>query len=571
MSVFGSPVPMSRPARPRQQPVVVKLMLVALLASGLVMNDPVLGALGPAHAAKSNRAADDDEPALSGPGSTPMLAVVSLKEQRITIYGANGRILRANVSTGQTGYETPAGIYSVIQKEEEHHSNLYDDASMPFMQRITWSGIALHAGALPGYPASHGCVRMPYDFAKRLFSLTKMGLRVVVARTDTSPAEIAHPLLFVPAPIHADASTVTPDQTTGESRPLSNATGPAMRLGAAPEPVAVSATAAARRIEALKSVAASRSAAASAAARKADEAKNTANLRAREAARAAKSLKAAEATTQRAQTQLANAERALTTASNPAQAQRAEEIKTRAQSVLAAAQSQHEAAVADLAPRSDAAARAADEATAAETARIAARDAAREAARKLSPVSVLISAKTQRLYVRQAFQPVFESAVNIRDPASPLGTHIYTAVDETLDGAGLRWTVVSMPGRAPDEPAASGTRSRQRAEDRKAEPPSSDARMAAAALERIELPPDAIARISETLLPGSSLIISDEPVSQETGKGTDFVVLMSGEPQGGVKIRSRPPDRERWRSERPYRGAPYGSRHGYRGSAFYWR
>ena len=93
------------------------------------------------------------------------MAIVSLSNQRITIYDADGWILRAPVSSGQPGYETPAGIYSVIQKEEEHHSNLYDDASMPFMQRITWSGIALHAGLLPGYPASHGCVRMPFDFA----------------------------------------------------------------------------------------------------------------------------------------------------------------------------------------------------------------------------------------------------------------------------------------------------------------------------------------------------------------------------------------------------------------------
>jgi len=100
------------------------------------------------------------------------MAIVSLSNQRVTIYDADGWILRAPVSSGQPGYETPAGIYSVIQKEEEHYSNLYDDASMPFMQRITWSGIALHAGLLPGYPASHGCVRMPHEFAERLFGMT---------------------------------------------------------------------------------------------------------------------------------------------------------------------------------------------------------------------------------------------------------------------------------------------------------------------------------------------------------------------------------------------------------------
>ena len=88
----------------------------------------------------------------------PVLAIVSLQKQRITVYDANGWILRAPVSSGQKGRETPAGIFSVIQKEADHYSNIYDDAFMPHMQRITWSGIALHGGQLPGYPASHGCV-----------------------------------------------------------------------------------------------------------------------------------------------------------------------------------------------------------------------------------------------------------------------------------------------------------------------------------------------------------------------------------------------------------------------------
>src|SRR5262249_37870968 len=131
----------------------------------------------------------------------PVMAIVALGEQRVTIYDADGRILRAPVSTGQTGYETPAGIYSVIQKEAEHYSNLYDDASMPFMQRITWSGIALHAGVLPGHPASHGCIRMPYAFAEHLFELTKIGLRVIIVPSDVAPAPFAHLALFKPKPI----------------------------------------------------------------------------------------------------------------------------------------------------------------------------------------------------------------------------------------------------------------------------------------------------------------------------------------------------------------------------------
>src|SRR5580704_6274702 len=133
-------------------------------------------------------------------GGDPIMAIVSLHNQRITVYDANGWILRAPVSSGQRGRETPAGIFSVIQKDADHHSNLYDDAFMPNMQRLTWSGIALHGGPLPGYPASHGCVRMPFDFAERLFDMTQMGLRVIVAPIDVAPIQIAHPVLFEAKP-----------------------------------------------------------------------------------------------------------------------------------------------------------------------------------------------------------------------------------------------------------------------------------------------------------------------------------------------------------------------------------
>ena len=136
----------------------------------------------------------------SRPAGQPIMAIVSLQSQRITVYDAKGWILRAPVSSGQSGRETPAGIFSVIEKDADHHSNLYDDASMPHMQRLTWSGIALHGGPLPGYPASHGCVRMPFDFAERLFDMTQMGLRVIVAPTDVAPVEIDHPVLFQAKP-----------------------------------------------------------------------------------------------------------------------------------------------------------------------------------------------------------------------------------------------------------------------------------------------------------------------------------------------------------------------------------
>src|SRR5262249_56453662 len=131
---------------------------------------------------------------------TPVMAIISLKSQHVTIYDADGWILRAPVSSGQPGRETPSGVFSVIQKEREHYSNLYDDAFMPHMQRITWSGIALHGGPLPGHAASHGCVRMPYGFAEKLFDQTRIGMRVIISPNDAAPIEFSHRALFVPNP-----------------------------------------------------------------------------------------------------------------------------------------------------------------------------------------------------------------------------------------------------------------------------------------------------------------------------------------------------------------------------------
>src|SRR3974377_1902976 len=131
-------------------------------------------------------------------GGEPISAIVSIKTQQITFYDADGWILRAPVSTGTTGRETPAGVFAVIEKDKDHHSTLYDDAWMPNMQRITWNGIALHGGPLPGYAASHGCVRMPYDFAERLFDKTWIGMRVIIAPNDAAPRDFSPPALFFP-------------------------------------------------------------------------------------------------------------------------------------------------------------------------------------------------------------------------------------------------------------------------------------------------------------------------------------------------------------------------------------
>ncbi len=128
----------------------------------------------------------------------PIMAIVSIKTQQITFYDADGWILRAPVSTGTTGRETPAGIFAVLEKEREHRSTLYDDAEMPNMQRITWNGIAMHGGPLPGYAASHGCIRMPYGFADKLFDRTRIGMRVIISPEDAEPVDFSHPALPVP-------------------------------------------------------------------------------------------------------------------------------------------------------------------------------------------------------------------------------------------------------------------------------------------------------------------------------------------------------------------------------------
>jgi hypothetical protein len=392
----------------------------------------------------------------------PVMAIVSLKTQRITIYDTEGWTLRAPVSSGQKGRETPAGIFSVIQKERDHYSNLYDDAYMPHMQRITWSGIALHGGPLPGHPASHGCIRMPYGFAERLFEDTELGLRVIVAPGDPVPVEISHPALFSPKP----------------------------EAGARAAALAVEADAAAR---------------------KADEARIPAAAAAREAAIARVPVRRLENLKARAEAELAAAEAALDTATSDEAKARAEDAKAKAAAKLADLKAQWDAAMAELQPKLDAAASTREAAIAAVNARTAASNAARDVRRELEPVSVFISRKTQRLYVRRGFEPIFESPVTIRDPDQPIGTHVFTAVGRT--DTGLRWTVVAL----------------------------NDASDAKSALDRIVIPPEVLDRIAPTAAPRSSLIISDEGLSRETGKGTDFVVVLSDEPQGGLAMRRHGP------------------------------
>ena len=424
----------------------------------------------------------------------PVMAIVSLRSQRITVYDARGWILRAPVSSGSKGRETPAGIFSVIQKVEEHYSNLYDDAFMPHMQRITWSGIALHGGVLPGRPASHGCIRLPFDFAAQLYDVTKMGIRIIVAPDDVAPLDITHPLLLQPKP-------------------------------------GATAQATARATEAQEAT------------RKAAEARSAAGTAQREATQAQAPVRAAENLKRRAEARLAAVE-SKQNPDLPAEArEQAENTKAQAVARVADLQRQWEAASAALQARRDAATAARDAAAAAETARIAAVDAARQVASDLQPVTLLISRKTQRLYVRQAFKRVLDSPVTIADSDRPIGTHVFTAAERSDGEDKLRWNAVSLRG-------SGGA----------ASPAPKDGESARAALDRITIPQDVLSNITGTV-PRASLIVTDEPPSSETGNGTEFVVLLSGEPQGGIKKRPRNSGHAfrhgRWRE--PYWGPPFGN------------
>jgi hypothetical protein len=133
-----------------------------------------------------------------GASPGPMAVIVSITEQRAYAYRNGILIGVTTVSTGKKGHETPTGVFTILQKDKDHHSKKYDDAPMPYQERLTWDGVALHAGGLPGYPESHGCVHMPTEFARLLFDATNMGMTVVVAEEGTAPVTVVHPSAVIP-------------------------------------------------------------------------------------------------------------------------------------------------------------------------------------------------------------------------------------------------------------------------------------------------------------------------------------------------------------------------------------
>jgi hypothetical protein len=425
-----------------------------------------------------------------------------LSDQRIFVYGSEGLIARSVVSTGQPGYRTPTGVFSVIQKNRYHESNIYSGAPMPWMHRITWSGIALHGGVVPRYPASHGCIRLTYDFAPRLWAMSRVGMRVIVAPHEVEPVAITHPRLPLPA------MTPIPPTASGEKEPPRSAElDKPPRVPTQPvtltdkSPIAAAAVRMQNPLERARALRAKAIAAAAAAEKAATPAVALARRTAAEARTAAAAVRRAKAT-------VALAERRLAAASRDSELVKtagAVDAATKTEEAARQALDEASKALTEAMAAEDKASAEAFAASAAARQALSAKEEIAEALKAsvwgLEPVSVFVSRKEGRIFLRQGFNQLLDAPVSIRDAERALGTHVFTAMAAEDGGATLRWSVVSVPDGG------------------------SHGASAAEALDRIEIPKDVEDEIAERLWAGASLIISDQGISKETGQGTDFVVL----------------------------------------------
>jgi L,D-transpeptidase catalytic domain len=369
---------------------------------------------------REKAAAKTDHGALAAKANGPLNIIISTNKQQLTLYAGDQPIAHSRVSTGVPGHPTPHGVFSVIQKDRWHRSNIYSNAPMYFMQRITWSGVAMHEGVVPNHPASHGCIRLPGAFARQLWTTTKVGVRVIVSRADVTPVAVSHPGLFKFVPKREPEN---PDQRE--------------MVGSPPLPP--------------------------------------------DAMNASEAAKAPE----------------VKAAYNQAEAVQSNGMNTSATP-----------AVTDMPKVLDPVLEA----------------VAKVKPLKPGPISVFISRKEGKIFVRKGFEPVFDAPVTIERPDQPLGTHVFTALAFKDDNTNLRWMVVSIPTHigAPPHKAHKGKKHRHAAP---APAPTVVTETATGALDRITVPQDALDRISELMSPGAALLISDKGLGPETGKGTDFIVL----------------------------------------------
>ena len=483
----------------------------------------------------------------------PLVITVSLARQRLTVYDANGAVTSSPISSGRVGYATPAGVYTIVQKRRMHFSNLYESAPMPNMQRLTWSGVALHAGALPGYAASHGCVRLPHGFSKKLFGMTKMGTRVIIARDPVAPELITHDKLFKAFPPEGDVASGG-DLIETRVADASGMLGITTAAAAAPDAAAPVANSfrERRRIEAAKLQEEIRTGGYA----KAEKENHFAQAKsARETTGA--SLKAARSEAERLESQLqdletslASAQEDLTDLQSPqpekgkrktkkamdaskriAKIKTLEERVARLPAEIEAIRASHQHAdealrAAETADRdADEKFRIAKDELADATATLAHALAKEEAARKMEtmrslPVSIFISRAKQRLYIRQGFDDVLDTPVTFDRAEEPIGTHIFTALSVAENKADMKWSVASIPY----DPTRTKKKTKQ-AKDQPAAPAVDLAsQTAASALDRITIPSEIRDQISDIMKPGSSIVISDLGIGNETGAFTDFIV-----------------------------------------------
>jgi hypothetical protein len=472
---------------------------------------------------KRSRESDDSEPRHKKKGteaaepkpSGPLFAILSLSDQHISVYDSTGLVTRSKVSTGMPGHRTPMGIFTIIGRERYHSSNIYSGAPMPYMQRITWSGVAMHLGVVPGYPASHGCIRLPAGSAERMWGLTKIGERVVIAPREVAPSAFVHPLL--PVPKMQPSPLALAENTVPKVTELASAGTESMPVGSPKllNPIEYA--------QGLKSRAAADIAAATKVLQEQGQRKEpTPDIR-----RAVSELRGVEATRTQAEAKLAIRTEALATKRDPSEIQRAQAAKAAVESHLVETTKKVEAALDNAVfktPEGSDALEAERKLMAIRTSLARAQTMAKDAERRLAAISVLVSKKDNKVYVRQALAPVYEAPVTIRDRDARLGTHVYIATSRNDDSLG--WTVVSYPAMAKNVDETGSRRRRQVDEELKQ---AGDGALPdpAQALSRVEFPAEVLALISERLWTGGSLIITDESLSNETSDtGTDLVVTI---------------------------------------------
>ena len=472
----------------------------------------------------------------------PLQIFVSVDQQKLHFYSDGVHVADEPVATGVPGHLTPLGVFNVIQRDRYHHSNIYDNAPMPFMQRITWSGVALHEGVGLGHQASHGCIRMPHDFAARLWMLPTMGMGVIVARPELRPEPFSDPHLFVHNDKPASAAlrlttetaqTTSPGTKTDASDPaaapasaahaaeLASASDTAIAAPMPPAPPKADQMAQANPATAATPPAANGAAASS------DPGQPAAATPAQSAAPAPAPA----------------APPAAAAASSPAPAAPAAVAASPAVPAVPDKDGAAPAptASAPSAPTASAPAALDSSANPAASADIAApvediplplSKPARIAESGSGPLAIFISRKAGKIYVRQNFEPLLDAPVTIEHPEQPLGTHVFTAMDYLADHAAFRWTVVNLPA---DGPKAAehwktvrdryGRVRRVRVEEPAAAADMAPPETAQDALARVQIPQDVIDQISRLIVPGSSLTISDQGLGSETGDGTDFIVV----------------------------------------------